>query len=94
MPPCGRKQTMYAVYILKSLQNGRHYIGHTDDLSSRLVRHNRGDVKATKAYRPWKVVYTETYTTRSAAYRRELGIKKYKGGIQFKNLFAQPGEVA
>jgi len=77
---------MYIVYILESLINNRHYIGHTDDLKARLIRHNRGAVKVTRSGKPWKVVYTEELATRSEAYRREMEIKGYKGGVQFKEL--------
>lgn len=77
---------MYKVYILQSLKNQRYYIGHTSDLGNRLIRHNRGSVKSTKNNRPWKVVHTEDYKTKSEANRRELEIKSYKGGIKFKRL--------
>jgi putative endonuclease len=77
---------MYTVYVLKSDINGRYYIGHTEDLEMRLKRHNDGEVRSTKRYRPWKVICSEIYATRSDARRRELEIKKYKGGIKFKIL--------
>jgi putative endonuclease len=78
---------MFIVYILQSLSNSRYYIGHTDDLLKRLKRHNSGTVRSTKSGRPWKVVFQESFSTRSAAYQREMEIKRYKGGVQFKNLF-------
>ena len=39
-----------------------------------------------KKYLPWKIVYTETFKTKSEAYKRELQIKSYKGGNAFKKL--------
>ncbi len=77
---------MYFVYILQSIQNKRHYTGHTDDLEDRLRRHNNGLVKSTKPHCPWKVIYTENFATKSEAYKRELEIKSYKSGIKFKKL--------
>jgi len=77
---------MYNVYILKSLKNSRHYIGHTENLEKRLIEHNKGDVRSTKNGKPWKVIYTETYESKADAYKRELEIKSYKGGIKFKKL--------
>ncbi|MBD3273779.1 MAG: GIY-YIG nuclease family protein, partial [Candidatus Marinimicrobia bacterium] len=62
---------MYTVYVLKSTQSKFHYIGHTKNLSDRLGRHNRGQVRSTKAYRPFTVIYTEEYPTKSAAQQRE-----------------------
>ena len=77
---------MYKVYILQSIKHLRYYIGHTQNLESRLKKHNSGRVRSTKDGVPWKIVYTEIYNTRSDAYSRELEIKKYKGGIKFKRL--------
>lgn len=77
---------MFQVYILKSIKNGKYYIGHTHDLNDRLSRHNGGQMKSTKEGSPWEIVYTEKYETKSEAYRREFEIKSYKGGIKFKKL--------
>ena len=77
---------MYTVYILQSIKNSKYYIGHTEDLESRLKRHNSGKVKSTKNGAPWKIVYQEKYKTRSEACFREREIKNYKGGIKFKKL--------
>ncbi len=77
---------MYIVYILKSYKVGRYYVGQTEDINDRLERHNVGRVKSTKHFRPWELVHSESYSTRSEACKRELEIKKYKGGIKFKKL--------
>lgn len=77
---------MYSVYVLQSVGHNRYYIGHTSDIPKRVMRHNNGYVRSTKAYRPWNVVYTEHYNTKSQAYKREMEIKSYKGGIPFQKL--------
>ena len=77
---------MFVVYILQSKENNRYYIGHCFDIKSRLERHNSGRVKSTKYGMPWKIIYTENYGSKSEAYKREMEIKKYKGGIKFKKL--------
>ncbi len=77
---------MYYVYILESEKSGRHYIGSTANLERRLAEHNEGKVKSTKRYRPWKIIYTEEFSTKTEALKRERKIKSYKGGIAFKNL--------
>jgi len=51
-----------------------------------LVEHNRGKCNATKNRGPWLVRYTENFSNRDDAYRRERQIKKYKGGRAFKSL--------
>jgi putative endonuclease len=77
---------MYFAYILRSQKNGRYYIGSTEDVEKRLVRHNSGRNKSTKFGMPWEVIRKEQYATRQEAYKREFQIKSYKGGQAFKNL--------
>lgn len=77
---------MFYVYILRSINTGRFYVGHSNDLERRLKEHNLGKTRSTKAYAPWKIVYTEQFSTKEEAYRRELDIKSYKSGIKFKEL--------
>jgi len=77
---------MFTVYILKSLKNGQHYIGSTTNLERRLSQHNNGQNISTHGRGPFKVVYTEIYNTKSAALQREMEIKSYKGGNEFRKL--------
>ncbi|MEX0649226.1 MAG: GIY-YIG nuclease family protein, partial [Balneolaceae bacterium] len=63
---------MFYTYILRSEQFEKHYYGHTEDLEKRLNDHNRGKVRSTKAYRPWFLIYHESFKTKSEAYNREL----------------------
>ena len=88
IPLCGKcgGLEMFTVYILKSIKNSRFYIGHTADLRKRLIEHNSGKTRSTKAYAPWEIVYTEDFGTKSEAYRREMEIKSYKSGFKFKEL--------
>jgi len=69
------KLATYYVYILKSLKDGKFYTGCTANLKKRLKQHNGGRVRSTKARRPLKLVYWETFATRSEAMRRERHIK-------------------
>ena len=57
----------YHVYVLKSINDNFHYIGHTHDLVSRLQIHNANKVKSTKAHSPYRIIYVEDYTSRSEA---------------------------
>ena len=54
----------------------RHYVGFTNDVDARLQKHNAGDVRSTKAYRPWNLLYTESYNDKTSARKRELFLKK------------------
>jgi len=62
---------MYKIYVLKSQSDIFHYIGHTKDVEKRLHEHNYGKVRSTKAHIPYKVIYTEDFSTKSEAQRRE-----------------------
>ena len=69
---------MYFVYVLKSNKNSRLYKGMTNDLKRRIYEHNLGKNKSTRPYRPWTLVYFESFETRVEARSRE---KYLKSGI-------------
>ena len=78
---------MFTVYILQSESTNRYYIGQTQDMQSRLARHNAGSVRSTKHGVPsWRLVFEEQVATRSLAHQREREIKGYKSGILLKKL--------
>lgn len=77
---------MFVVYILYSSSLNRYYVGHTENLKNRLILHSAGKVRSTKRGVPWVVKYIEKFDNRNDAYRRELQIKKYKGGEAFQKL--------
>jgi putative endonuclease len=69
---------MFYVYILKSEKNNSYYIGYCSNIDRRLNQHNKGFVKSTKKYAPWKLVYIEEYKDRIEAMKREKQIKSWK----------------
>ena len=70
---------MYYSYILKSLKDGRYYYGSTNDVEKRLIKHNSGQVKATKGRRPFEIHFTEEHVNRSLAFQREMFYKSIEG---------------
>ena len=77
---------MYYLYILRGPKD-HLYIGVTSNLDARIKRHKSGDgAEFTKRNQVFELVYTEQYRTLSEARRRELQIKRYKGGNAFKKL--------
>jgi len=74
------------VYILYSQSSDRYYIGSSANVEQRLIRHNAGATLSTKSGRPWKVVYTETYPTKTEALKREINLKKMKSRLYLENL--------
>lgn len=67
---------MYHLYILKSKNFPRHYIGITENLEGRLAKHNDAGVQSTKPYRPWQMIYIENFGTKKEAREREIFLKK------------------
>ncbi len=76
----------YFVYILRSLKDDNFYTGHTADLKDRLARHNRGDVRSTKARRPFVMVYFESCRSRSEAMKRERKVKSLRREVKVKMI--------
>lgn len=70
---------MYFVYILKSLRDGKYYVGLTSNLKKRLNDHSSGRTKSTRGRRPLKLIYSEGYGTLKEARERESFLKSYKG---------------
>ena len=73
-------------YVIRSLIDGSYYKGQTNDLADRMKRHNEGRSSFTKAKRPWKLVYSEVYETRSEAVKRESYLKSPKGWMDWQAL--------
>ena len=69
---------MFHLYILRSLKNGKYYVGSTKDVEKRLRQHNDGKTKSIKAFVPYELVYKEVYSSYSQARKRELYIKSRK----------------
>lgn len=69
---------MFYVYCLKSVKNGDIYVGFSADLRIRFGEHNKGKVRSTKPYRPWKLIYYEAYSSKTDARKREKQLKEHK----------------
>ena len=79
---------MFFVYILYSKSADRYYVGQTENLERRLQFHNSGGVFSTKPYGPWELKYSENFSTRAEAMRREREIKNYKKRSYIESLIA------
>ena len=68
------------VYILESISNAdRHYTGLTQDLKSRLQKHNEGGVSHTAKYRPWRIETAVAFRSREKATQFEQYLKSHSG---------------
>ena len=79
---------MYFVYILRSKKTGRYYVGQTSNLERRLSFHNAGREKYTRRGVPWEVVFSEEFTSRSAARKCEDFIKKQKSTVFIEKVIS------
>jgi len=77
------------VYILKSLNDHKFYIGETTDVKARLNYHNSGSQRSTKGRTPFELVLFEEFENRTEALKREKQIKSWKGGNSFKKLIQE-----
>ena len=84
---------MFYTYILYSLKFNRTYVGQTNNLSNRLEYHNSGKVKSTKAYKPWKLIYSENFDSRAESMKREKWLKSPNGRKFIHNLLMQLSET-
>jgi len=80
---------MFCTYILKSLSNGKYYIGSCDDINERIKKHNSGNVKSTKNFIPWKIVHKEFFGARGSATKRERQLKSWKSRKALEKLFKE-----
>jgi len=76
----------FFTYIIYSDSKDKYYVGYTQDIETRLAKHNNGATRSTRPGRPWILVYSEKYTEKSAAIKLEIGIKKMKSRIYIEQL--------
>ncbi|HTF05557.1 MAG TPA: GIY-YIG nuclease family protein [Bacteroidia bacterium] len=68
----------FYVYILYSKSKDKYYTGQTQNLSERLTFHESGMSPYTSSAQDWMLVYSEEFSTRSEAIKRENEIKRKK----------------
>jgi predicted GIY-YIG superfamily endonuclease len=71
---------MKYVYILHSIAfPDRHYTGITDDLKTRLPKHNAGEVPHTSKYKPWQLKTYIAFSDEKRAFAFEKYLKSASG---------------
>ena len=77
----------YTVYILYSSDIDNYYIGYTGNLiDERLEKHNAKHKGFTGKNIDWVIKYTEEYSTKHEAMKRERQIKSWKSRIKIEQL--------
>ena len=77
---------MYYTYVLKSLVKNRFYVGITNDITRRLIEHNKKKTKSTRFYAPWELLLFEKFESRFEARVREKYLKSGIGKEYIKNM--------
>ena len=70
---------MKHVYILESLDSEHFYIGITEDLKARLIKHNAGEVSHTSKFRPWRLKIYIAFSDEKRATEFEKYLKSASG---------------
>lgn len=79
---------MYYTYVLESLKDNNLYIGWTDDLKERFLKHQKSKVKSTKYRGLLQLIYYEACLSKKAAIKREKYFKTGFGRRFLKNRLA------
>jgi putative endonuclease len=70
----------FFVYVLHSVKHDKIYIGYTSDLQSRIMAHNvLGSKGFTLKFRPWILIYTESFDSKISAMKKRKAIKICQG---------------
>ncbi len=80
---------MHYTYVLRSLKDGKMYVGFTSDLRKRLHLHQNGKVFATKPRRPLELIFYEAHRNKYDALRRESYFKSTKGKSTLRNMLRE-----
>ncbi|MBI3443469.1 GIY-YIG nuclease family protein [Candidatus Woesebacteria bacterium] len=77
------------MYVLKSITIDFLYVGYSEELKSRFISHNKGEVTSTKAYKPFDLIHYEAYRHKKDAKRREEYFKTTKGKVTLKQMLKE-----
>ena len=78
----------YFVYILKSLEFDKTYVGISNDPDRRLIEHNAGKSIYTRKFKPWTIVYKEEINNRKLAREKEKYFKSAAGRKRIKFILS------
>ncbi|CAN5340257.1 hypothetical protein BH10PSE19_BH10PSE19_22880 [soil metagenome] len=81
---------MFTVYVLYSPSFYQIYIGYASDIANRFLSHNELATKGhTLKYRPWIIIHTEEFPTKSQAILREKKLKSAQGRTFIRNMIGK-----
>ena len=77
---------MFYVYAIQSVSKKYIYVGLTNNIERRILEHNKGENRSTKAFKPFVLIYTEQCETRMQARIREKYLKSGVGKEFLKSV--------
>lgn len=77
---------MFFVYAIKSEVRYYIYVGMTNNVDRRVLEHNNGENRSTKAYKPFVLIYIEAFPSRIEARVKEKYLKSGIGKEYLKSL--------
>lgn len=77
---------MYYLYILKSHDSGKYYIGETQNINSRIEQHKQKKSSFGKRNSDFELVYKKEFSSRSEAKRLESFLKRQKSHLFIDKL--------
>ena len=76
------------VYILQSINNpDKYYVGYTENIKNRLIKHNEGGVHSTAKNKPWKIKNAISFIEKEKALVFEKYLKSHSGRAFAKKHF-------
>ncbi len=69
------KESMYYMYVLKSLDSKDYYVGYSANLRKRIEAHKSAESRFGKQHKQIELIYYEAYISESLARQREAKLK-------------------
>ncbi len=87
---------MHYFYIIYSYSTDSYYIGETQDLENRIIKHNNHTFQKayTKKAKDWEYVLKYECGNRSNAQKIERFVKKMKSSVFIQKLIKNPNIIA
>ncbi len=85
---------MITVYVIRSVSNGKRYVGITNDLSRRLLEHKSNQTAAGHLLGAFDLLWTEEFQDHLQARVREKELKSGQGRKWLDEKFGRPPDAS
>jgi len=79
---------MYFVYIIQSDLDKSWYDGFSEDPPKRLLAHNAGESRYTKAKLPWRMIFCREFKMKGEALKFERYLKRTRNKAYIKKAYS------